>query len=490
MKNIFTFLFALILTGSVTAQVFWTENFGTNCIARGSLASAYSGVNGAWIVTSTGTNDASGNDWYINDRISYNGIGNCATGNDASCTSNNNSLHIGGVAVSVFGVLNYPADSASYWTGFFSQYGYNAATSKRCESPAINCSGKSNITLSFVYYEGGDYNNGDPNGDATLWYYDGSTWAKISDMVKLSSSRPCQGTMYGIFGTFSIVLPSSANNNPNVKIGFNWFNNNLSAGTDPSFAVDSIQVSGSGSVVLPPVAKITTIGDTSGCTPLCLGFSDNSTNSPTSWLWTFNGGIPASSTLQSPGGVCWNNAGTYSVKLKVSNSGGTDSVTLSNYFHAIAAPPVPTITQSNDTLCCSYNVAYTAYQWYEGNVLINGATNPCYKVTHPGSYNVSVSNSNGCQVAVGTTVGVQSYTVNYSISLFPSPAKNELTIEGDWQARNGKISLYDILGNKIREEVVSLDHNITYNVKNLSQGVYFIHVDTDNGRWTGKFIKE
>src|SRR4051812_37276622 len=125
MKKIFTLLFTLIIAASVTGQVFWTENFGTTCLSRGNLASSYSGTNGAWTVISNGTNDAYGNDWYINDRISYNGVGNCATGSDLACgTTSNNSLHIGGKEVSVFGVLNYPADSSSYWTGFFAQYGY------------------------------------------------------------------------------------------------------------------------------------------------------------------------------------------------------------------------------------------------------------------------------------------------------------------------------------------------------------------------------
>src|SRR5437870_3743326 len=115
MKNIFTFLFVLILSGTVSAQVFWTENFGNTCLSRGALANTYSGVNGAWTTTSTGLNEALGNDFYINDRIAYNGIGNCATGSDLACAPvPNNSLHVGGK--DLFGLV--PADSASYWTGF------------------------------------------------------------------------------------------------------------------------------------------------------------------------------------------------------------------------------------------------------------------------------------------------------------------------------------------------------------------------------------
>jgi len=38
-------------------------------------------------------------------------------------------------------------------------------------------------------------------------------------------------------------LPASANNNPNVKIGFRWINNDDGDATDPSFAVDDIVLS-------------------------------------------------------------------------------------------------------------------------------------------------------------------------------------------------------------------------------------------------------
>src|SRR5207253_3094412 len=109
----------------------------------------------------------------------------------------------------IFGIPIYngaPEDSASFWTGYFNQFGsYSAATSKRVESPTIDCSGKNNINISFVYYEGGDDNNGDLNGDASLWYYDGSTWAKINDLVKMvkNPNRQCYGTEYGAFSSFT-----------------------------------------------------------------------------------------------------------------------------------------------------------------------------------------------------------------------------------------------------------------------------------------------
>ena len=51
-------------------------------------------------------------------------------------------------------------------------------------------------------------------------------------------------------------------------------------------------------------------------------FHDNSTGSPTSWYWTFEGGTPAESTEQNPI-VTYNEEGKYGLTLEVSNSSGT-----------------------------------------------------------------------------------------------------------------------------------------------------------------------
>lgn len=55
---------------------------------------------------------------------------------------------------------------------------------------------------------------------------------------------------------------------------------------------------------------------------------------PTSWTWTFEGGNPSTSTEQNPS-VSYPTAGTYKVKLKVSNATGTDSVEKEDYIRVL-----------------------------------------------------------------------------------------------------------------------------------------------------------
>jgi PKD repeat protein len=70
-------------------------------------------------------------------------------------------------------------------------------------------------------------------------------------------------------------------------------------------------------------------------TVLCAGgivnFTDQSTNNPTSWNWSFPGGTPSSSTQQNPT-VVYNTPGTYSVSLTVSNGSGSNTQTKNNYI--------------------------------------------------------------------------------------------------------------------------------------------------------------
>ena len=76
-------------------------------------------------------------------------------------------------------------------------------------------------------------------------------------------------------------------------------------------------------------ANTTTV--TTGST---IQFSDLSTNSPTSWDWSFPGGEPATSTAKNPS-VIYPVAGTYSVALSATNAGGTGSKTKLEYITVI-----------------------------------------------------------------------------------------------------------------------------------------------------------
>jgi PKD repeat protein len=60
-------------------------------------------------------------------------------------------------------------------------------------------------------------------------------------------------------------------------------------------------------------------------------FNDKSSNGPTTWSWSFDGGTPNTSTQQNPI-ITYHQAGVYNVTLIATNSNGVDTVTKSCYI--------------------------------------------------------------------------------------------------------------------------------------------------------------
>jgi len=200
-----------------TATAFYTEGFGSGC-STGTLATSY----GGWTMSSTGTNEAFANTWYVSAEENGNAVNACG-----SVCGTNRTLHLGSTLLGDLGAAYFESDPFSC-----SFLAWCAITNRRIESPVISCAGRSNIVLNFKYMEAGD----GTLDNATLWYYNGVAWSQIVDMAKTALTCAPQG----IWTAYSIQLPVSANNNPNVRIGFNWTNNGDGIASDPSFAVDDI----------------------------------------------------------------------------------------------------------------------------------------------------------------------------------------------------------------------------------------------------------
>jgi hypothetical protein len=246
MKHIYTSLITLLVALSASAQTpFWTENFGSGC-NRGQLASAYTGTNGAWTIASTGSNGSHANTWFVSATSANTGAANC----QESCIfnfNNNGTLHVSNVTITIPNFVNVLADTgSSYFTGGFSVLGITSNSSQRAESPTINCTGQTNVTVSFIYIENGQSSI----DDAQLVYSpdNGTTWTVVDALAKTS------GCAYGQWTAFSATLPASADNNAAIKIGFAWVNNDDGQGSDPSFSVDDIALT-SGTTTNIPIAQ-------------------------------------------------------------------------------------------------------------------------------------------------------------------------------------------------------------------------------------------
>jgi PKD repeat protein len=66
-----------------------------------------------------------------------------------------------------------------------------------------------------------------------------------------------------------------------------------------------------------------------------INFFDSTEYCPESWQWSFNGGIPNSSTVKNPTGITYNYAGDYSVCLTATNQWGTQTTCKNTYIHVV-----------------------------------------------------------------------------------------------------------------------------------------------------------
>lgn len=385
---LFSHLFFILLIAVNAQTVIWTEDFQNNCAAA-CVASTYNGTNGAWTITNVGVNDPDANEWFVSGAECGNAAGTCGS----ACGTTDPSLHVGNVAIPLLGM---PADNgAAYNAGGGCPTFFCVITDKRAESPTINLTGQTNITLNFNYIENGD----GTNDDASLWYFDGATWSLLDPLAKpsLGACNP-----QGQWTAFSIPLPASANNNANVKIGFRWVNNDDAVGTDPSFAVDDI------TLTIPTTGGNPTANFTPSSITICEGdtitFTDGSTTSGTvTYSWIFPTGTPGTANTIGPHNVIFPTAGTHHVSLVVTDANGTDSTSV-----AITVNPAPTVVANatNTTICSGDPVTLTgsgasSYTWDNG-VTDGVAFNPTTTTT----YTVTGTDANGCSATDQVTVTV------------------------------------------------------------------------------------
>ena len=169
----------------------------------------------------------------------------------------------------------------------------------------------------------------------------------------------------------------------------------------------------------------------SGCPGFTVQFTDISYNFPTSWLWSFPGGTPATSTLQNPT-VTYLNAGTYNnVTLQTGNAFGTDSVIKYSYI-AVSPGDKPSIAISpNDTVCAGQSVNLKcsvgySYYWYPSNF-----NNISFNTSNTGTYAVRVTDNFGCA----------NYSDTVTVTILPLPSALSITMNNDTLTASAGVGL-------------------------------------------------
>ncbi len=165
---------------------------------------------------------------------------------------------------------------------------------------------------------------------------------------------------------------------------------------------------------------------TSGCAPLTVNFQDMSSDNTTSWLWSFPGGTPNSSTQQNPT-VVYNTPGVYSVTLVATGPGGSGTFTRTNYI-TVSGPPTggfSSVVSQNTATFTNTTMNGTSYLWTFGDGSSSTQANPSHTYAEDGTYTVILAATNNCGTTIIensvtiVTVPVAAFTFNSSMGCAP-----------------------------------------------------------------------
>lgn len=193
------------------------------------------------------------NIWYVSDKESNKGVGN-----RGGTMCGNPTLHIGSTTVGDQG--------AAYDAGGCTNFGFGPCAScvpnglycvvsdRSAESPLISTLSYTALNISFVYIHWATLLL--DNAEIIYSTDGGVTWVKLADVPKsgccsgaascavgCTNNPTCAGSHQGKWQSYSAALPASCLGITNLKVGFRWYNDDISTGAkDPSVAVDDISI--------------------------------------------------------------------------------------------------------------------------------------------------------------------------------------------------------------------------------------------------------
>jgi len=147
----------------------------------------------------------------------------------------------------------------------------------------------------------------------------------------------------------------------------------------------------------------------------------------TSYLWSFPGGSPSSSTSQNPGTIVYNTLGMYNVSIELSNGCGDTT-----YSQSMAIEPLPILMPLNNISVCPDSLitigAFTSapaggtFSWTNSNISIGL---PASGTGNIPPWNAPVNNT-GTNITGTITVnaslnGCPGPPTNFNITIYPTP---------------------------------------------------------------------
>ncbi len=224
--------------------------------------------------------------------------------------------------------------------------------------------------------------------------------------------------------------------------------------------------------------KVKVYGDTVVCSQREIYYWTDSSEIRTN-RWVVSNGISNNLLTENMIVVIWRDSSTGTVRLTQTNVAGCkDSMTLKVTIRA--TPPKPTIEQiDGGHLVSNYP---NGNQWYRNGNIIYGATGRIYTPEINGYYSVKVTSPEGCESDMSDSIYVLIHSVEEEANNFKVIVNNDNKYVLISRIANDLSNYYyiaftDCWGREILQEVMEpITQEFTIDLKNLSQGVYFIRI--------------
>lgn len=243
--------------------------------------------------------------------------------------------------------------------------------------------------------------------------------------------------------------------------------------------------SAAGCVSNTPAIVTVTVSNTlnvviNGSNTICNGQTLNLTAGGAA-TYTWNTGATSSTIAPSP---------TTNTSYSVIGASGTCSNTA---IISVTVNALPTINAvSNETLICVGETATltangaSTYTWNPGGVGTTISVSPSVTTT----YTVTGTDINGCEnnstvtQDVSLCTGINNITNNdNAMTLFPNPSSSNLSIQTIEDIQ--EVFIFNTLGDLVQTEKTK-----TFSIEQLSSGIYIIHVKTEKGMNSLRFVRE
>ena len=199
-----------------------------------------------------------------------------------------------------------------------------------------------------------------------------------------------------------------------------------------------------------------------------VSFSNQSYNNPTSFLWSFQGGTPSTSTSQNPV-VNYSTPGSFEVSLTVTNALGTHTITRSQYITVDNCAPILN-NQSQWNFGQRVGLDFTSGIPVEYSCHQN-AIRSC----------ASISNNAGqlCFYTNGRQVWDRLHQEITTSTLFINGNPNSLSINGNFNSKQGVLILPS--PSNLNHYYIFTVSDIPYNGNSINNGLCYSIIDMSSG---------